>query len=235
MNFAPRSRACITHRNPIGCCSAIDEPMIRIASALARSCCAVVAPPRPNEVPRPGTVELCHIRAWLLTRGSCQGRPSRASCRDSSLRCRALRRPGARCLRTASGRRRLAPRRTCARGSPTRDPRSCPSRARVASSVHSVLCGARYLTRSSRPGWWSSWWLAAPFGQRWPSEIGDSGSPSMFTICPPRWKTSWPQPTPQYGHTERATSAPAFFGASASVRALMASRPVPGSPSRSCL
>jgi len=23
----------------------------------------VVAPPRPNEVPRPGTVELCHIRA----------------------------------------------------------------------------------------------------------------------------------------------------------------------------
>ena len=28
-----------------------------------RSCCAVVAPPRPNEVPRPGTVELCHIRA----------------------------------------------------------------------------------------------------------------------------------------------------------------------------
>ena len=25
-----------------------------------------VAPPRPNVVPRPGTVELCHIRAWLL-------------------------------------------------------------------------------------------------------------------------------------------------------------------------
>ena len=39
------------------------SPMIRIASALTRSCCAVVAPPRPNEVPRPGTVELCHIRA----------------------------------------------------------------------------------------------------------------------------------------------------------------------------
>ena len=39
---------------------------MRMASALARSCCAVVAPPRPNEVPRPGTVELCHIRAWLL-------------------------------------------------------------------------------------------------------------------------------------------------------------------------
>jgi hypothetical protein len=34
-------------------------------SALAKSCCAVVAPPRPKEVPRPGTVLLCHIRAWL--------------------------------------------------------------------------------------------------------------------------------------------------------------------------
>ena len=41
--------------------------MIRIASAFARSVCAVVAPPRPKEVPRPGTVELCQMRAWLLT------------------------------------------------------------------------------------------------------------------------------------------------------------------------
>jgi hypothetical protein len=40
--------------------------MIKIASELLRSCCAVVAPPRPKDVPRPGTVELCHIRAWLL-------------------------------------------------------------------------------------------------------------------------------------------------------------------------
>ncbi len=39
---------------------------MRMASAFAKSVCAVVAPPRPNEVPRPGTVELCHIRAWLL-------------------------------------------------------------------------------------------------------------------------------------------------------------------------
>ena len=44
----------------------MDDPMIRIASAFTRSCCAVVAPPRPNDVPRPGTVELCHMRAWLL-------------------------------------------------------------------------------------------------------------------------------------------------------------------------
>ena len=41
----------------------MDDPMIRIASALAKSCCAVVAPPRPKDVPRPGTVELCHILA----------------------------------------------------------------------------------------------------------------------------------------------------------------------------
>jgi hypothetical protein len=41
------------------------DPMIRIASALARSCWNVVAPPRPNEVPRPGTVEECHMRAWF--------------------------------------------------------------------------------------------------------------------------------------------------------------------------
>ncbi len=27
----------------------------------------VVAPPRPNVVPRPGTVELCHMRAWFST------------------------------------------------------------------------------------------------------------------------------------------------------------------------
>ena len=37
-----------------------------MASESASDCCAVVAPPRPYEVPRPGTVELCQIRAWLL-------------------------------------------------------------------------------------------------------------------------------------------------------------------------
>ena len=64
---APRSLAFITQRKPTGCASAIDEPSIKMQSALARSCCAVVAPPRPKEVPRPGTVLLCHIRAWLDT------------------------------------------------------------------------------------------------------------------------------------------------------------------------
>jgi hypothetical protein len=41
--------------------------MIVITSACWRSCWKVVAPPRPNEVPRLGTVELCHIRAWFST------------------------------------------------------------------------------------------------------------------------------------------------------------------------
>ena len=34
-------------------------------SAFCRSCWKSVAPPRPNVVPRPGTVEECHMRAWF--------------------------------------------------------------------------------------------------------------------------------------------------------------------------
>ncbi len=40
---------------------------MRIQSAFAKSCCDVVAPPRPKEAPKLGTVEECHIRAWLDT------------------------------------------------------------------------------------------------------------------------------------------------------------------------
>jgi len=39
------------------------EPMNKMQSLLARSCWLVVAAPRPNEAPRPGTEALCHIRA----------------------------------------------------------------------------------------------------------------------------------------------------------------------------
>jgi hypothetical protein len=39
--------------------------MITMQSLFARSCWNVVAPPRPNEVPRPGTVLECHMRAWF--------------------------------------------------------------------------------------------------------------------------------------------------------------------------
>jgi hypothetical protein len=41
------------------------DPSMTMQSALARSCWKLVAPPRPNEVPRPGTVEECHMRAWF--------------------------------------------------------------------------------------------------------------------------------------------------------------------------
>src|SRR5207244_3966546 len=43
------------------------EPRIRLPSEWARPCWQPVAPPRPNEVPRPGTVEECHMRAWFST------------------------------------------------------------------------------------------------------------------------------------------------------------------------
>ena len=34
-------------------------------SAFCRSCWKVVAPPRPKDVPKLGTVEECHMRAWF--------------------------------------------------------------------------------------------------------------------------------------------------------------------------
>jgi hypothetical protein len=65
MIVAPRSRASMTHWNPTGWHSAMFEPSITMQSEFARSCWNVVAPPRPNEVPRPGTVLECHMRAWF--------------------------------------------------------------------------------------------------------------------------------------------------------------------------
>ena len=65
MIVAPRRLASITHWKPTGWASAMLEPSMRMQSAFCRSCKLVVAPPRPNEVPRPGTVEECQIRAWF--------------------------------------------------------------------------------------------------------------------------------------------------------------------------
>ena len=67
MTRAPRALASMTHWNPTGWHSAMFDPMIRMQSELARSCWKPVAPPLPNDVPRPGTVEECHIRAWFST------------------------------------------------------------------------------------------------------------------------------------------------------------------------
>ena len=65
MIVAPRSLAFMTQRNPTGCASAMEEPSISTQSANWRSCWNEVAPPRPTVVPRPGTVEECHMRAWF--------------------------------------------------------------------------------------------------------------------------------------------------------------------------
>ncbi len=67
MIVAPRFFASITHWNPTGWHSAMLDPSITMQSAFWRSCWKVVAPPLPNEIPRPGTVELCHMRAWFST------------------------------------------------------------------------------------------------------------------------------------------------------------------------
>ena len=65
MTFAPSSLALTTFAKATGCASAMLLPIIKIASLFTRSCGKVVAPPRPSDIPRPGTVELCHIRAWF--------------------------------------------------------------------------------------------------------------------------------------------------------------------------
>ena len=65
MILAPRALASTTHWNPTGCASAMLEPWMMMQSELARSCRKPVAPPRPKLVPRPGTVEECHMRAWF--------------------------------------------------------------------------------------------------------------------------------------------------------------------------
>ena len=65
ITVAPRALASITHWNPTGWHSAMFEPSMTMQSEFCRSCCAVVAPPRPNVVPRPGTVAECQIRAWF--------------------------------------------------------------------------------------------------------------------------------------------------------------------------
>ena len=71
--------ACITQRKATGWHSAMLEPMIRMLSENFRSMAKVVAPPRPYEVPRPGTVELCHIRAWFSMATTPRARISLAS------------------------------------------------------------------------------------------------------------------------------------------------------------
>src|SRR5437879_13294550 len=52
-------------RNATGWHSAMLEPMITKQSVCSRLRGYSVAAPRPNRVPRPGTLELWHILAWF--------------------------------------------------------------------------------------------------------------------------------------------------------------------------
>jgi hypothetical protein len=65
ITLAPRCLASTTHWNATGWHSAMFDPWMRMQSELARSPGKVVAPPRPNEVPKLGTVLECHMRAWF--------------------------------------------------------------------------------------------------------------------------------------------------------------------------
>ena len=65
MSLAPFSFAFITQRKATGWHSAMSEPMMVMTSELETSREKVVAAPRPKLTPRPGTEELCHMRAWF--------------------------------------------------------------------------------------------------------------------------------------------------------------------------
>ena len=65
MTVAPRRCASTTKRNPTGWFSAMLEPISMMQSELARSHSAMVAAPRPKEVPRLGTEDECQMRAWF--------------------------------------------------------------------------------------------------------------------------------------------------------------------------
>ena len=68
MSLAPFFLAIMGCLKPTGWASAMLEPSISMQSEFCRSCKVVVAPPLPYVMPRPGTVEECHIRAWLVIR-----------------------------------------------------------------------------------------------------------------------------------------------------------------------
>ena len=63
MNFAPRSLAFITHWKPTGWFSAMLE-VAMMTSEFCMSIRFVVIAPRPNVVPKAGTVAECQTRAW---------------------------------------------------------------------------------------------------------------------------------------------------------------------------
>src|SRR3954468_19981125 len=103
-------------------------------------------------------------------------------------------------------------------------------------SSQSVAYGRRYLTVVTRLGLVTSCLLALPLGHSRPRLIGESGSPSIWTISSSLTNTRCPQPTAQYGQTEVTTlSAVAVLLTTLSVALLRAATPRPsGSEPVSC-
>ena len=110
---------------------------------------------------------------------------------------------------------------------------SAVSRSR---SSHPVPYGRRYRTVRTRSGLVTRLLLAEPLGHSRPREIGESGSPSIWVTRPSLTYTRCPQPTAQYGQTERATlSAVCVRAVSAADRGDCAAGPRPsGSVPVSC-
>ena len=63
MRVAPLALACMGQRNATGWHSAMFEPITITQSESAMLRGYMVAAPRPNRVPSPGTLEECQIRA----------------------------------------------------------------------------------------------------------------------------------------------------------------------------
>src|SRR3954449_11894542 len=103
-------------------------------------------------------------------------------------------------------------------------------------SSQSVAYGRRYLTVVTRVGLVTRDKLALPLGHSRPRLIGESGSPSIWTIFSSLTNTRCPQPTAQYGQTDFTTlSAVAVRLTTCSVALLRAAVPRPsGSDPVSC-
>ena len=75
--------------------------------------------------------------------------------------------------------------------------RSCRSRSRGRAAPTRCRTAGGRASPSARPGLLTSCSLAEPFGHSRPREIGESGSPSIWTTFSSLTKTRWPQPTAQ--------------------------------------
>ena len=106
--------------------------------------------------------------------------------------------------------------------------RSCPSRCRGRAPPSRCRTAAGRAPCCWRRSLVTRLLLAEPLGQSRPREIGLSGSPSIWTTLPSLTNTRCPQPTAQYGHTERATESAVSVRGGQRLGARRTARPRPG-------